>query len=826
MMGNFLPLLAETATHTTFEWGRIQSNADWILPIAAAVVLMLFVRAMYRRDAEELPTWVGWLLTILRTAAFLALLVLYLQPQWRTEREEIHNSRVVLLVDTSLSMGLSDADASAGSAAITRAQQVAQAFGQTDVLEQLRRVHDVVVLRFDEQAGRVASLEKLSPGTPPASEKSENPDGTAATATSESFDWPQLLTPGGTETRLGQSLRQLIFDERNAPVSGIVVFSDGGQNAGPSPEVAIDLAREAKIPIYTVGLGSRHQPGNVRVYELECPERAHPGDPYTITALIQAQALAGQTVTVDVLQREADRGKAATGTGTPAGSQQITLGADGEVVPVKFQLTPTKVGRQTLCVRVQAPAGDHNPNDNFREADVEVVDRKNHVLLIAGGPSREYQYLRTLLFRDKSILVDVLLQSSTAGASQEANAILSEFPSTREQMFAYDCVVALDPNWKTLTQGQVDLLEQWVAEQGGGLVTVAGSVYTGEALNGWVQDSGPAMSKIKALYPIEFQRRFSVVEGETYASQEPWPLEFTREGQEAEFLWLEDNASDNQRAWQQFPGVYSYYPVRGPKPGAIVYARFSDPRAAQGGERPVYMAGQFYGSGRVFYLGSGELWRLRQQDPSYFDRFYTKLIRQVTQGRLLRQSSRGMLTVDRDRYILGNTVKIRAQLTNSKLEPLQASEVALQVFQPDERLQTLSLAADPSRPGLFGGQLTVLQEGSYRLELQIPESSERLSRRLQVKLPDLERENPQLNDKLLQHIADGTQGKYYEGISAALASPDHGGLLGQLKDRTKTIIRTAASDPRWEERWLEWMMLAMAGLLFVEWIVRRICRLA
>ena len=57
--------------------------------------------------------------------------------------------------------------------------------------------------------------------------------------------------------------------------------------------------------------------------------------------------------------------------------------------------------------------------------------------------------------------------------------------------------------------------------------------------------------------------------------------------------------------------MFGYYGVRGAKPGATVYGRYSDPEAGSGDERPVYMAGQFYGAGRVFYLGSGEMWRLR-----------------------------------------------------------------------------------------------------------------------------------------------------------------------------------------------------------------------
>ena len=76
-----LPLFAETVagvTHTTFEWGRIQDNTDWILPIGVFVAIGLFIWRMYRRDAVDLHPLLAWLLIALRTAAFIGLLVLYL----------------------------------------------------------------------------------------------------------------------------------------------------------------------------------------------------------------------------------------------------------------------------------------------------------------------------------------------------------------------------------------------------------------------------------------------------------------------------------------------------------------------------------------------------------------------------------------------------------------------------------------------------------------------------------------------------------------------------------------------------------------------------
>ncbi|MBL9122923.1 MAG: hypothetical protein JNG90_04780, partial [Planctomycetaceae bacterium] len=338
----------------------------------------------------------------------------------------------------------------------------------------------------------------------------------------------------------------------------------------------------------------------------------------------------------------------------------------------------------------------------------------------------------------------------------------------------------------------------------------------------WLQDD--RLAKLRDLYPVEFNRRFSVMDDGRFGAKNAWPLEFTREGLEAEFLWLGESASASQAAWTSFPGVYGYYAIRGPKPGAVVYARYSDPRAAVGGEPPIYFAGQFYGSGRVFYMGSGEMWRLRAVDPNEFDEFYTKLLRYVSQGRLLRGSSRGVLLVERDRYFLGQTVAVRAQLFDSQLEPLQANSVALEVYQPDGTLQNVKLTPDPTRAGTFGGQFAVRQEGVCRLELAVPDSdAERLTRRIQVRVPDLERENPQRNDPLLSQIARDTGGQYYLGMEALLGVNAPRSLAAELRDRSLIIPVSEAPVPLWDNAYV---MLGLCGLLAIEWLTRRLLKLA
>ena len=283
---------------------------------------------------------------MLRAAAFFGLLVLYLQPHWRSEREEVRNSRVLLLADTSLSMGTVDGQGRRRPAqSLSRSQQLVKALKETDFLAQLRKTHDVVVVPFSEdlQREQMKTLAKqpLDDTTENAPRLQSGGDEKRKKPPAAAPDWGKLLEPTGMETRLGQALRQLIQEERDTPVSGIILFSDGGQNAGIPPEAAVALAQEARIPVYTVGLGSDQQPTNVAVCDLAAPMRAYPGDHYTLTGYLQAQGMAHKVVTVEVLSRAAGsgRGSKATAIGEVIASRQVTLGGDGEVLPVKFDLS-------------------------------------------------------------------------------------------------------------------------------------------------------------------------------------------------------------------------------------------------------------------------------------------------------------------------------------------------------------------------------------------------------------------------------------------------------------------------------------------------------
>lgn len=818
-------LIAAATDRTFFEFGRYQSNTDLILPLAVFIAAVVFVRVMYVRDSAELGSAVGWLLTTLRVLAFAGLLFVYMQPQWRTERELTNNSRVMLLVDTSLSMAHSDFDSPSVPSGTTRADRVIAALQESDFLRRLRETHDVDVVRFDEDSRRLVELRKL-PSTPSAAETetaiSERDADEAHEQTDEPPNWEELLAPRGAETRLGSALRQWIREGRTAPLSGVIVITDGGQNAGVGPTAAVMMAREAKIPIHAIGLGSDRQPTNVRVVDLAAPPRAYPGDVYPVSGHVQAQGMAGRTVVVELLSQAAEGPGvlAEGGVEQLEASEQVTLDDDGKIVPVRFELTPTEIGGRELKLRVKAPAGDTNPNDDEDKSYVEIVDHVTRVLLVAGGPTREYRFLRNLLYRDGSTEVDVVLQTAQQGISQDANRILDSFPSTRAELYEYDAIVAFDPDWQQLSSDEIDLLESWVAEQAGGLVVVAGPIYTQR----WTQD--PRMGKLRALYPVEFRRQFALPLGARYGSKEPWPIEFTSEGEKAEFLWLDDTAIGSQRNWASFEGVYGFYDVNGAKPAATVYGRFGDPTASPGKELPVFLAGQIYGGGRVFYIGSGEFWRLRGVDEAYFDRFYTKLIRYVSQRRLLRGSTRGTLFTAEGAatYQLGDTITIHAQLTDQQFEPLTEPTVSAQVLLPDRSVVAIRLTQSATRAGSYVGQFAARQQGSYQVDLPVGESSnEVLTLSIRVKVPDLESEHLERNDALLSQIARDTGGRYYVGLEKAIGFEGNDPVTDHLPDASEILPLSDKPQSIWDN---EWMMFALCGVFCLEWLIRRLAKLA
>jgi hypothetical protein len=638
-------------------------------------------------------------------------------------------------------------------------------------------------------------------------------------------DWSTSLAAAGTESRIGDAIRGVLQRHDPATLAGVLLVTDGQANGGIASNSAASLARRSEVAIYPIGVGSSDAPLNLRIVDLDVPKRVYPGDKFSISAVVQGSGSAPIKATMQLIDGVEETETSAL---EVIDSKEIEVKPDGTLSAIRFELKPEVVGRRKIGVRLQVPAGDQNKDDDLRDARYEVVARKLRVLTIAGGPTREYQFVRNMLYRDESIEVDTWLQTGQPGISQDADRLLTEFPATPDELFEYDAIIAFDPDWLAVPAERLELMERWIGEQAGGLILVGGPIYMPQ----WTRlRTDPRVSILSGVFPVELATRSPLLSGGREGGDTSYNFEFTPEARRADFLFIADDPKQSFEVWSEFGGVYDYVGVKDAKAGSKVYAYFSDPTTKVGDSLPVYMASQFYGAGRTYFQGSGEMWRLRGVSDAYFDSYYTKLVRWISEGRLLRDSNRGVLLVDNARAGVGDTITVRAVLTDEQFEPLRVASIDANLLKPDGSIEVVKLTPVPgeTREGTYGGRFVVRAAGSHELRLTLGDAlgEQVLRQTIQVRLPTVELERPRRNDEDLNFLASTTGGKYLaltDDVAASTRSVIE--LAQSIAPQPQTTILPGTPDADFALRRNATLLWLIATALTFEWILRRLQRLA
>jgi len=760
-------------------------TAGGIISLSVLVVLLVAIAMsslIYHRDVRGLSTRRKRVLWLLRGGAWLIVLFLFLEPRMEQEQVVDRRSRVVVAIDNSLSMSLPATD-TPSSERISRWEATRDSLSKRAVLQQLSKTHEVKLYSMGKEA---------TDNTPrPASER-------------EDTRWSSFA-PIDDETRLGDGLTAILRENRSAPISGIVLFSDGQSNGGLNIDGAIRIAKLAKIPVHAVGLGSENSPANLWITDLRIPSKVFKGDDLRGRALLQSTGIPAQRVAIEIFVEPTDKSI----TPVKIESRDIDLPGDGTPVPIEFQHLPQVEGSWQLIVRSPSLPHETRQEDNQAVAPFEVIDQKTKVLLAAGGPTREYRFLRSLLFRDASVSLSVLLQSAPANASQEADRVLTSFPAKKEDLFEFDVIIAIDVDWSAVGSESQQMLEEWVSKRAGGLILVAGPVNTPKLAR------TPSTTEIADLLPVVLKE---TLQSDIDAGQftEAWPIAFTRDGELASFLRLDEDATRSKMRWQQFAGMFWCYPRVALKPAAVTLATFNDPREQQfPGGIPLIVT-QFFGAGRVLYLGSGELWRLRSFGEELYDRLWIRTIREMGQSRLLRGSNRVLILVDGDRFKLGSDLSIRVQAMGKDYRPVSTKTLPITVSDPKGNKSELELKAVPNQPGIFDTTLPLRQSGEYLLQLLAPESTELVERRFTVEIPEREFSRLRMNRELLERLTRETEGKLIR-----LDQLDQ--LPALLPDVSEQTIVAGTPHSLWDNGWV---LCLFVIILATEWILRKQANLA
>ena len=720
------------------------------------------------QERSALKPYQWRLILLLRSLALIAAVLSLAGWQKRPVTESTAPSVMAILADSSTSMQLPSevgSEVSRQVLAAKTAEQLADALGVD---------HEIAFARF------AATLNY------------EDPAGIG--------EQEQTGTHGAT-TRMGDAIRRVLEDHPAATLAGLVVLSDGRSNGGVDPIVAAQEATERGVPIHTIGYGPISEPPRLEIARVEAPKRVFSKDPIRASVALSSHGGFQEEADVTVRLLEED------------GSPVTALQAVGEHVLVRDEMTDVQIEIESPPPGNYLLEASTTAADSVIQIPLESVDRKTTVLLLAGGPTREYRFLRDQLHRDRSFEVDVLLQTSLSGVSQDSRTLLSAAPEDVNAWNEYDVVVAFDPDWEEIGPASLAAMREWVSRRGGGVLLVQGAVRTAAL-------KAPLPESISLLAPVSFSSD-PLDALSSQQNREPRPISITTAGLSADYLRL-GGAATQRAFWTDFDGFYSTPKKVEPKMGAMVHARFGS-KAGSDAADPLFVE-HFFGAGRVAYLATGEVWRLRRIDAKYFTELYTKLLRRLSQGRLLGAEALGSLVFDQSRYDSGAPMRLRLNLVDTAMATPETIEAIL--LTPKGKSTQVKLASLGQSTAAYVGEATAGGPGRYEASVQLAAPDETpilLTAQTEVSLPMLESRATTRDVETLRTISEASGGV---AILDRSSKETMRLLTEATPSRAETSINIGPPDADFGRRMARLSLLMVVGLLTTEWVLRRLWRLA
>jgi len=193
--------------------------------------------------------------------------------------------------------------------------------------------------------------------------------------------------------------------------------------------------------------------------------------------------------------------------------------------------------------------------------------------------------------------------------------------------------------------------------------------------------------------------------------------------------------------------------------------------------------------------------------------FWRKLVRYLAQNKLRRKDYRFDLSTDRSRYDLSERIRITARIRDVDFQLSQQLVQKIKIMDPEGRVDELDL--NRVEEGNYERTLVAEDPGTHQLWIEDEAGTEEIRHALTtftVTIPQLEAENPVLEERALKEMARVSGGTYH-GLQA------FGDLVNSLKDEKQM---RPLNDPERRDLWSSWwVLLVFTALIAAEWILRK-----
>lgn len=740
-------------------------------PLIALLLLALMpvmVWWLYRRTTRPVSrNWKALLIT-LRSAVLILLLLILMRPIVTTWQVNPQETYLAVLVDSSESMQIEDLpDGQSRMHAVNDALYGRDGAG--GVLDALNERYQVRTFAFGRRLQRVSGQDDLGAG--------DNVSDISA------------ALQGVTE-QLG-----------GLPLSAVVVISDGADNTQADPLITARAMGQQQVPVFTVGVGQQTIPSDVSIVDVSAVSTILDSSVFDVQVSITQQGYAGEPVTLRVM--EGDREVAA---------RTVQLGPDGSLRRFELELSPERREPIRYELQIDELDGELITRNNRFQFLVDNSERPPlNVLYVEGHPRNEFKFIRRAVDKDDSLRLASYLQTGPGRVYRQG--ILSPlelndgFPDRVEDLYQYEAVVLGDIGRDFFDEGQLSLLQDFVAERGGGLL-----------MSGMIDETF-AETVLADILPVTLVRNNTLpafLQGGTRRGDHPtgelFSPRITAAGEFSPLLRLASDDNENRRLWQALPELQGVHITGRPKPGATVL--LEHPVLQYQNQAVPVMTTQRYGSGRTMAIGTASTWRwqmLTHSTDESHAHIWRQLLRWMAQGALER------ISVDFDSvfYNEGDTVEVRATVLDEKYQPDNSALLWLQRVSPTGDVVDMPMDWDINEDGVYRGRFTVEDEGVYQVTVDVASAAgtgiETERQAAFVVTPSLREFNDAGQDAgLMTRIADNSGGRYYplSEISQLVNDTQH----------TPSAYSREVQHDLWDR---PFWLLALIGLMCADWALRR-----
>lgn len=653
------------------------------------------------------------------------------------------------------------------------------------------------------------------------------------------------------------SLSQLQERFSGQPLAGIILLSDGNAtDLQPVDQLFDSEGTDRLAPVFPVVLKQPREVVDAAVDKVTTSQSAFDDAPVAIQVVPQNLNAEGKQLKATLFNPD----------GTPLESK---IQAVEEKTPFRFETRPREAG--TVFYTVELELLDTDQETQLEEATlannkvtvaVDRGSRPRRILYVSGRPNWEFKFFRRAVETDPQTSLVGLIRIAKKEAKfdfrgregetsnslfrgfdeveqelaeefdepvlvrlgvEEESELIGGFPEEASELFQYDALMIDDLEASFFTVDQMQLIQDFVAKRGGGLLMLGGQ----ESFRQGEYDRTP----IGQMLPLDLQSAAPATSG-------PVSFSLSRDGWLQPWIRLRDNEESERQRISQMPEFVTLNPGARIRPGATVMASVTD---SEGTLFPALVT-QRFGRGRSAALCVGDFWRWRMnegrrrlqdfslqarnpdesplapgEEPEEDLNDHARACRQMVRWLVADVPERLSIQSQADPDKGPGATLIYSDVRHRNFDICDDADVRFEITKPDGSV--LQVTGEPSdeMPGRFQTVVSALDEGRWRARvtatIQVdPEESETLIAETGWASEPIQKEmqSVQINESFLNQIAEATGGQV-----VPIDTLDD--FVNDLSFRDAPLVQRQTM-PIWNQ-W--WVFLAAVACFGVDWTMRR-----